>query len=74
MLPWVLIFIPLTLFFSKTANALDLGDQVASDLGVKVQLHRLGLLFVSVALAGSAVAYAGGIGFVGLIAPHIEEN
>jgi iron complex transport system permease protein len=74
MLPWVLIFIPLALFFSKTANAQELGDQVASGLGVRVQLHRFGLLFISVALAGSAVAFAGGIGFVGLIAPHISRK
>lgn len=73
MLPWVLILIPLTLFFSKSANAQALGDSVALGLGVHVQLHRFILLFISVALAGSAVAYAGGIGFVGLMAPHIAR-
>ncbi|UHA73404.1 FecCD family ABC transporter permease [Paenibacillus sp. 481] len=74
MLPWVLIFVPLTLLFSRTANAQEMGDQVATSLGVRVQMHRFGLLFVSVALAGSAVAFAGGIGFVGLIAPHIARQ
>lgn len=74
MLPWVLIFIPLSMFFSKTANAQELGDSVASGLGVRVQLDRFSLLFISVALAGSAVAFAGGIGFVGLIAPHIARK
>ncbi|MDP4097200.1 iron ABC transporter permease [Paenibacillus sp. P96] len=74
MLPWVLICIPLTLFFARTANAQEMGDQVAAGLGVSVQLHRFVLLFISVALAGSAVAYAGGIGFVGLLAPHISRK
>ena len=74
MLPWALIFIPVALFFSKTANAQELGDQVALGLGVRVQLHRFSLLFISVALAGSAVAHAGGMGFVGLIAPHISRK
>ncbi|ERJ13245.1 FecCD family ABC transporter permease [Haloplasma contractile] len=74
MLPWVLIFIPLTLFFSKTADAFELGDSIAIGLGVKLQLKRLILLIISVTLAGSAVAYAGGIGFVGLIAPHISRK
>jgi len=74
MLPWVLILIPLALFFSKTANAQELGDQVALGLGVRVQFHRFSLLFLSVALAGSAVAFAGGMGFVGLIAPHIARR
>lgn len=40
---------------------------------LSVQLYRFSLLFISVALAGSAVAYAGGIGFVGLMAPHISR-
>lgn len=74
LLPWVIIFIPLTLLFTKTANAQELGDQMALGLGVRVQLHRFCLLFISVALAGSAVAFGGGMGFVGLIAPHISRK
>lgn len=74
MLPWILIFIPLTLLFSRTVNVKELGDNLALGLGVKVQLNRFLLLFISVALAGSAVAFAGGIGFVGLIAPHIARK
>lgn len=73
MLPWVLIFIPFTLFLARTLNVNELGDQVAIGLGVKVQLNRFVLLFISVALAGSSVAFAGGIEFVGLIAPHISR-
>lgn len=74
MLPWVLIFVPLSLFFARSVNVQELGDQVALGLGSRVQLHRFALLFVSVALAGSAVAFAGGIGFVGLLAPHIAKK
>ncbi|MFD1737718.1 FecCD family ABC transporter permease [Bacillus salitolerans] len=74
MLVWVVIFLPLALLFSRTINVKELGDDVASGLGVKVQLYRFFLLFISVALAGSAVAFAGGIGFVGLIAPHIARK
>jgi len=71
MLPWILIFIPLTLLLARTVNVKELGDDVATGLGVKVQFQRLLLLFISVVLAGSAVAFAGGIEFVGLIAPHV---
>jgi iron complex transport system permease protein len=74
MLPWVLIFIPLAFLFSREVNVQELGDDVALGLGSRVQLRRFTLLFVSVALAGSAVAFAGGIGFVGLIAPHIARK
>ncbi|MDF0728043.1 iron ABC transporter permease [Cytobacillus sp. S13-E01] len=74
MLPWVLIFIPLALIFSREVNVQELGDDVALGLGARVQFYRFTLLIVSVALAGSAVAFAGGIGFVGLIAPHIAKK
>lgn len=73
MLPWLLIFIPLTLLLARTVNVKELGDDVAAGLGVKVQFQRLLLLFISVALAGSAAAFAGGIEFVGLIAPHVAR-
>lgn len=74
MLPWLLVCVPLALFFSKSVNVQELGDQAAIGLGARVQLHRFCLLIISVALAGSAVAFAGGIGFVGLIAPHIARK
>ncbi|MBM7663176.1 iron complex transport system permease protein [Bacillus mesophilus] len=73
MLPWMLILIPLTLFFSRTINAKELGDDIAVGLGIRVQLNRFLLLIISVGLAGAAVAFAGGIGFVGLMAPHIAR-
>jgi iron complex transport system permease protein len=73
MIPWLLVFVPLTLFFSRVVNAKELGDDIATGFGVNVQFYRLVLLFISVALAGSAVAFAGGISFIGLIAPHIAR-
>ena len=74
MLPWVVVLVPVVIFFARTMNAKELGDDVAKGLGVNVQLNRFVLLFISVALAGAAVAFAGGIGFVGLIAPHIARK
>ncbi len=74
MLPWVLVFIPLSLLLSRRVNVQELGDHLAVGLGSNVQTNRFVLLLISVALAGSAVAFAGGIGFVGLIAPHIARR
>ncbi|PIC64656.1 iron ABC transporter permease [Sporosarcina sp. P13] len=71
MLPFILIFIPLTCILARSVSAKELGDDIAVGLGVKVQSRRFTLLLISVALAGSAAAFAGGIEFVGLIAPHI---
>lgn len=73
LLPWLIVFIPLALLFSRIVNVKELGDDIAKGFGVKVQLYRFLLLFISVVLAGAAVAYAGGIGFIGLIAPHIAR-
>ncbi|RAK06349.1 iron complex transport system permease protein [Halanaerobium saccharolyticum] len=73
-LPWVAIFIPLAFAFYKSLNLLALGDKVAASLGLNIQLNRFLLMTISVALAGSAVAYAGGVSFIGLIAPHMARR
>lgn len=73
LLPWLIIFVPLAFLYSRHLNALNLGDEVAKGLGVHVELERGVLLLTSVALAASAVATAGTIGFVGLMAPHIAR-
>ena len=39
-----------------------------------VQRNRIILLLISTGLTGVAVAFAGGIGFVGLLAPHIARR
>lgn len=74
LLPWIAVFVPAAFLFARRVNAQELGDDLAIGFGAKVQSDRLWLLFIGVALAGSAVAFAGGIGFVGLIAPHIARK
>jgi iron complex transport system permease protein len=74
LLPWVLVFVPAAVLLSRVISVQELGDDLAYGLGMRVQFNRLLMLFISVALAGSAVAYAGGIGFIGLIAPHIARR
>ncbi|WP_228282278.1 FecCD family ABC transporter permease [Rubrobacter tropicus] len=74
LLPWLVIFMPLTLLRFRHLNALGLGDEVARGLGVRVELERGLLVLCSVALAAAAVATAGTIAFVGLMAPHIARR
>ncbi|GHC22211.1 FecCD family ABC transporter permease [Aidingimonas halophila] len=74
MLPWLLAAVPLCLSQARHMDAMALGDQVAQGLGVNVLRSRLVLMACSVALAGAAVAFAGGLSFVGLIAPHIAAR
>ena len=51
-------------------RALSLGDETAASLGVDVARVRLSIVAAGAIGAGAAVAVAGAIGFVGLVAPH----
>ncbi len=51
-------------------NALALGDEVATGLGVRTGMVRIIVAFAGVLLCGSTTALAGPIGFVGLMVPH----
>ncbi|NVK27919.1 MAG: iron ABC transporter permease [Flavobacteriia bacterium] len=74
LLPWLLMTWPLAFYVARRVNTQELGDSLATGLGVSVQRLRLGLLFLSVIMAAPAIAYAGAVGFVGLIAPHIARR
>lgn len=71
MLPWLMAALPISLAFARHADAMALGESVATGLGVAVLPSRIVLLACSVALAGAAVAFAGALTFIGLIAPHL---
>ena len=71
--PWSLAGIPLAFFSSRVLSMLQLGEESVKGLGLRANLVRLLLLALVVALAGSAVAVAGTIGFVGLIVPHLVK-
>ncbi|MED1467276.1 iron ABC transporter permease [Bacillus salipaludis] len=74
LIPWAVIFILIALIAARMINIQELGDEVATGLGGKVQKQRFFLLMISTALIGGAVAFAGGIGFVGLMAPHMARR
>jgi iron complex transport system permease protein len=69
-----MVFLPLAFVLARWLNVLNLGDEPAKGLGMRVERGRGVLLFISVALTAAAVAVAGTIGFVGLIAPHITRR
>jgi iron complex transport system permease protein len=74
LVPWTVIFVIIALSVARTINIQELGDEVATGLGGKVQKQRFLLLMISTALIGGSVAFAGGIGFVGLMAPHMARR
>jgi iron complex transport system permease protein len=73
-LPFIIIVMALTIYKSRYLDVLNLGDEVATGLGVKVEKERRILIIYSVILAGVATSVAGSIGFLGLVAPHIARK
>lgn len=74
LLPWIVILIPFAIYKSRVLNLLSLGDQTSAGLGLPVEKERILLLASAVILSGTCVAVSGGIGFVGLIAPHLARR
>lgn len=71
-LPGILIFISfITLFIlSYDMNILSLGDETAKSLGLNVSTYRFAFIVLSALFSGSAISFAGLLGFIGLIVPH----
>ncbi|GGO84689.1 ferrichrome ABC transporter permease [Marinobacterium nitratireducens] len=73
LLPWTLAALALLPLLLAGGNLLQLGDEVAASLGLRVELWRFGLLLIAVLFAASAVGVVGPVGFVGLIVAHIAR-
>lgn len=74
LLPWLLVLLPFVIYKARVLNILHLGEPLAAGLGASIEKERIGLLAAAVGLAGSCVAVGGGIGFVGLIGPHLARR
>ncbi len=66
-----LVGIALALRYAKPLNALMLGEEEATYLGVNVKRLKWAVLTINVAMVAVATAFTGVIGFVGLVVPHI---
>ncbi len=72
---WMIVFCLAAAFvFSNEMDVLALGSDTAQSLGLPVRRVRVLLLMIAAALAGAAVSFAGLLGFVGLIAPHMARR
>jgi len=69
--PIVSIGTVLLQLFARDLNAMLMGEEQATHLGIDVETVKKILLALTSLLAGTAVAFSGIIGFVGLIIPHI---
>jgi iron complex transport system permease protein len=69
--PIIVLALAATPFLSRGLNALALGEAAANHLGIPVQrLKYVAIVAVSAAV-GASVAVSGGIGFVGIVVPHL---
>ncbi|MGW1235374.1 FecCD family ABC transporter permease [Streptomyces californicus] len=67
----LLVLVPLALLFARRLRMMELGDDLATGLGVRVNASRLALTVLGIGLCGVAVASAGPIPFIALAAPQI---
>lgn len=70
---WILgLLIPL--IFHRELEIMTLGDEVAQSIGLPAERFRLVFLVAAALLSGAAVSFAGLVGFVGLIVPHLTRS
>jgi len=60
-----------TPFLARALNGLALGEGPAAHLGVPVQKMKNAAILTVAAATGAAVAVSGGIGFIGIVVPHL---
>lgn len=79
---WSQLIYPLAIFLFCTIwlisragdlNAMTVGDETASTLGIPVARFRLSVFVVGALITGVMVAFSGIIGFVGLMVPHVAR-
>jgi iron complex transport system permease protein len=68
------IVLPVTLVLGRELAVMQLGDETAAGMGVRVERARLLLVLGAVGLAAVSVTVAGPIGFVAFIAPHLARR
>ncbi len=73
-IPIVALMFIVILLNNKKLDVLNLSDELSISLGLNIEKERKRFLTFAVILAGTATAFAGNIGFLGLISPHIARK
>ncbi len=74
LLPWIVLLVPFVYSRSRTLDLFAMGDDAAASVGSPVSRDRIIFLSIAVAISCASVAMVGGIGFIGLAAPHIARR
>ena len=70
----LLLTLPLSWRLARVLDALTLGEDSAASLGLALPRLRLVLVVLMALATGTAVAQAGMVAFVGLVAPHLVRR
>lgn len=73
-MPIVTLIFIVVLLNHKKLDVLNLSDELVLSLGLNIEKERKKFFTLAVILAGTATAFAGNIGFLGLLSPHIARN
>ncbi|MCM2389498.1 iron-enterobactin ABC transporter permease [Streptomyces sp. CWNU-1] len=68
------LLLPVVLFLANRMRMLEMGDDTARSLGVRVEPNRLALVVTGVALTALVTAAAGPISFIALAAPQLARR
>ncbi len=69
--PIIVLVLIVSPFLARALNALALGEATANHLGIPVQRFKNVAIVAVAAATGASVAVSGGIGFVGIVVPHL---
>lgn len=69
-----LVLVPVVAVFARRLSLIEMGDDIARQLGVPVERVRLLTMFVGVLLAALAVGSVGPIAFIALAAPQLATR
>lgn len=72
--PFILVGLVVALLLPRSLNALALGDEAATSLGLRTRRTRIIGGTVATVLTAASVAAVGPIAFVGLAVPHIVRS
>ena len=70
----VVLLLPVMMVLKRALVMIEMGDDIATQLGIRVERVRLSMIFFAVVLAAFATGAAGPIAFIALAAPQLVSR
>lgn len=74
LIPGVSLLLVLLFFLAGRMNVMALGTEAAGHLGLSVRRHQVWFYLLASLMTALVVSFAGAIGFVGLLVPHVVRR